>query len=136
MQYSREHDAAKLSKAETKSPASEKDKATKSAQRWHRPSPDKDTLGTARSADSSKRRSTIRLARALFIIYLVFSACWLPFSLLIVLDAQDTFSHQLHVTIVAWAHLHPSINWLVYYHTHSKFHAAFRRLLGMDTCCR
>ena len=79
--------------------------------------------------------STLKLARALFIIYLVFSACWLPFSLLIVLDANDTFSHDLHVTIVAWAHLHPSINWLVYYLTHQKFYTAFRKLLGMDRCC-
>ena len=79
--------------------------------------------------------STLKLARALFIIYLVFSACWLPFSLLIVLDANDTFSHELHVTIVAWAHLHPSMNWLVYYNTHLKFHAAFRKLMKLDKCC-
>jgi len=79
--------------------------------------------------------STLKLARALFIIYLVFSVCWLPFSLLIVLDADDTFSHELHVTIVAWAHLHPSMNWLVYYNTHLKFHAAFRKLMRLDKCC-
>ena len=87
------------------------------------------------SRGGSTSAATLKLARALFIIYLVFSVCWLPFSLLIVLDADDTFSHELHVTIVAWAHLHPSINWLVYYLTHKKFYAAFRKLLGVDRCC-
>ena len=89
-----------------------------------------------KNGGGSSMNSTLKLARALFIIYLVFSACWLPFSLLIVLDAQDTFSHELHVTIVAWAHLHPSMNWFVYYHTHNKFHAAFRHLTGLDKCCK
>ena len=95
--------------------------------------------GTQKSENSraggGSTTSKLKLARALLIIYLVFSACWLPFALLIVLDADDTFSHELHVTIVAWAHLHPSINWLVYYLTHKKFHIAFRKLLGLDRCC-
>lgn len=76
--------------------------------------------------------SRLRLARALFVIYLVFSACWIPFALLIALDSRDTFSHEVHVIIVAWAHLHPSLNWLVYYYTHSKFKAAFDKLLRID----
>ena len=79
--------------------------------------------------------STLKLARALFIIYLVFSACWLPFSLLIILDADDTFAKEVHITIVAWAHLHPSVNWLVFYLTHNKFRTAFRKLVRIDTCC-
>nr|KAG5698182.1 hypothetical protein BaRGS_030545 [Batillaria attramentaria] len=83
----------------------------------------------------STKNATFRLARTLFFIYLVFSVCWLPFALLMILDSEDTFSHELHVVIVAWAHLHPSLSWLVYYHTHSKFRRAFRKLLRLDMCC-
>lgn len=84
-----------------------------------------------------KRRdcTTVNVARALFSLYLVFAVCWVPYSLLIILDRKDTFAHELHVTIVVWAHLHPSINWLMYYKTHSKFRRAFRKLLGLDKCC-
>ena len=100
---------------------------------------DEGVAGKQQTEKSSSRggstAATLKLARALFIIYLVFSACWLPFSLLIALDVNDTFSHELHVTVVAWAHLHPSMNWFVYYLTHKKFHAAFRKLLGADRCC-
>ena len=95
--------------------------------------------GTQKSKNSraggGSTTSKLKLARALLIIYLVFSACWLPFSLLIALDADDTFSQELHVTVVVWAHLHPSINWLVYYLTNQKFHAAFRKLLRLNKCC-
>nr|KAG5698181.1 hypothetical protein BaRGS_030544 [Batillaria attramentaria] len=83
----------------------------------------------------STKNPTFRLARTLFFIYLVFAVCWLPFALLMILDSEDTFSHELHVVIVAWAHLHPSLNWFVYYHTHSKFRRAFRKLLRLDRCC-
>ncbi|PVD24898.1 hypothetical protein C0Q70_15389 [Pomacea canaliculata] len=87
------------------------------------------TLGSLKKRNLSP---TLRLARTLFIIYLVFSACWLPYSFILILDAQDSFAHELHVVIVAWAHLHPSINWLVYYYTNSKFRKAFRKLLRID----
>ncbi|XP_046568437.1 melatonin receptor type 1B-B-like [Haliotis rubra] len=79
-------------------------------------------------------KPSFKLAKTLFIIYLVFSVCWIPYALLIVLDSRDTFQHELHVCIVVFAHLHPSINWLVYYATNRKFHNAFIEILGLDKC--
>ncbi|KAL8614760.1 hypothetical protein ACOMHN_055317 [Nucella lapillus] len=84
----------------------------------------------------SSQRSTMKLARTLFIIYVVFSACWLPFAVLLLVEDGEVTSQSLHLIIVAWAHLHPSLNCLVYYNTHSKFRGAFRKLLHLDTCCR
>ncbi|KAK7503549.1 hypothetical protein BaRGS_00005088, partial [Batillaria attramentaria] len=43
----------------------------------------------------------------------------------------DKFSPELHAFITAFAHLNSSINWLVYYQTHSKLRRAFRGLLGL-----
>ncbi|XP_076448660.1 melatonin receptor type 1B-A-like [Babylonia areolata] len=83
-----------------------------------------------------KTTTTMKLARTLFIIYMVFSACWLPYAVLLLLEDGAVRHHAVHLVIVAWAHLHPSLNWLVYYHTHSKFRAAFRKLLRLDRCCR
>ncbi|XP_046568485.1 melatonin receptor type 1B-B-like [Haliotis rubra] len=79
-------------------------------------------------------KPSYKLAKTLFIIYLVFSVCWIPYALLIVLDSRDTFQHELHVCIVVFAHLHPSINWLVYYATNRKFHNAFIDILCLDKC--
>ncbi|CAG2214981.1 unnamed protein product [Mytilus edulis] len=36
------------------------------------------------------------------------------------------------LSIVVWAHLHPSFNWLVYYFTNTKFQAAFDRIAHLD----
>lgn len=85
---------------------------------------------------ASKRTSSFSsgLAKTLFIIYVVFAACWIPFALLIVLDKDDTFPHEVHLYITVWAHLHPSINWLVYYFTNTKFEAAFNRIVHLDVC--
>ncbi|XP_071083595.1 melatonin receptor type 1B-B-like [Haliotis cracherodii] len=83
---------------------------------------------------STDRAPDFKLAKTLFIIYIVFSVCWIPYALLIVLDSRDTFQHELHVFIVVFAHLHPSINWLVYYVTNRKFHKAFIEILGLNKC--
>ncbi|XP_070192332.1 D(2) dopamine receptor B-like, partial [Littorina saxatilis] len=72
----------------------------------------------------------LKLARPLFIIYVVFSTCWIPYSLAIIFDKHNSFPHELHAFITAFAHLNSSVNWLVYYHTHSKMRRAFRGLLG------
>ena len=93
---------------------------------------EKPNAGGGAGGEGGGSDPTSKLARSLFIIYLVFSACWMPFSLLIALDANDTFAHEVHVTVVVWAHLHPSVNWLIYYHTNRKFHTAFRKLLRLD----
>ncbi|XP_041349569.1 melatonin receptor type 1B-B-like [Gigantopelta aegis] len=86
-------------------------------------------------ANGPTRTPSFQLAKTLFVIYIVFSVCWIPYALLIVLDKDNTVSHELHVGIVVWAHLHPSLNWLVYYYTNKKFHRAFLSLLCINKCC-
>ncbi|KAJ8301991.1 hypothetical protein KUTeg_020978 [Tegillarca granosa] len=79
-------------------------------------------------------RKSFALAKTLFIIYAVFSLCWIPYALLLVLDKEDTYSHVVHLYITTFAHLHPSINWLVYYLTNKKFSNAFNKMLPFKKC--
>ncbi|KAK3096735.1 hypothetical protein FSP39_002777 [Pinctada imbricata] len=82
------------------------------------------------------KRST-SLAKTLFIIYAVFATCWIPYALIIVVDRHNSFSHIAHVYVTMFAHLHPSINWLVYYATNKKFKKAFDRIAHLNKCfCR
>lgn len=76
-------------------------------------------------------KSSISLARTLFIIYAVFATCWIPYALIIVVDRNDTFPYEAHLYVTVFAHLHPSINWLVYYFTNTKFRRAFDRIAGL-----
>lgn len=79
-------------------------------------------------------RKSFNLAKTLFVIYAVFSICWIPYALLLVLDKEDTYSHVVHLYITMFAHLHPSINWLVYYTTNKKFSRAFNTILPLKKC--
>lgn len=72
---------------------------------------------------------SFQLARTLFVIYAVFITCWAPYALLIVIDTQNTFPHEVHICITMFAHLHPSLNWVIYYCTNKKFAASYRETL-------
>lgn len=72
-----------------------------------------------------------QLGKTFVLIYAVFVICWAPYALLIVLDLEDSFPHEIHLYITMFAHLHPSINWLIYYLTHRKISLAYCRLLGI-----
>lgn len=76
---------------------------------------------------------SFHLAKTLFIIYAVFITCWAPYALLIVLDTDNTFPHEVHVCITTFAHLHPSFNWLIYYCTNKKLAAGYRSLFSTCT---
>ncbi|XP_060073462.1 melatonin receptor type 1B-B-like [Ylistrum balloti] len=76
-------------------------------------------------------RKSLHLARTIFVVYAVFSVCWIPFAILMVVDTHNTFSHAIHLFITVFAHLHPSLNWLVYYVTNKKFAVAFDKLVFM-----
>ncbi|CAC5401053.1 unnamed protein product [Mytilus coruscus] len=64
---------------------------------------------------------SLRLAKTIFIVYAVFSICWIPFAILLVADVNDTFSHEVHLCITVFAHFHPSINFFIYYFSNEKF---------------
>ncbi|XP_045165923.1 melatonin receptor type 1B-A-like [Mercenaria mercenaria] len=78
---------------------------------------------------------SFHLARTLFIIYAVFITCWAPYALLIVIDFKDTFSHEIHLYITVFAHLHPSLNWLIYLVTNKKFADAYKHLFNKCRVC-
>ncbi|XP_061193333.1 melatonin receptor type 1B-A-like [Saccostrea echinata] len=77
-------------------------------------------------------RKSVNLARTLFFIYVIFSLCWIPYALIIVIDRNDTFSYEPHLILTVFGHLHPSINWLVYYFTNTKFRKAFDKLVKLN----
>jgi len=91
-------------------------------------------MSTYSGRSGKNMQTSINLAKTIFIIYAVFSACWIPYALIIVLDTQNSFSHIAHVYIVVFAHLHPSLNWLIYCLTNKKFADAFRTILGLNKC--
>ena len=87
--------------------------------------------GTKRKP-STRRNLRLQVFKTMFIIYIVFVSCWAPYALIMIIDAHNTFPYELHVIITVFAHLHPSVNWLIYYKTQKRFAIAYRRVLR---CC-
>lgn len=81
---------------------------------------------------NSRAFKRLNLAKSFFIIYTVFIACWAPYALLIVLDPHDTYPHEIHTYVTMFAHLHPSLNWLIYCMTNTKYATAYKQLF---VCC-
>ena len=78
---------------------------------------------------SAKPNLQLHVAKSIFVIYAVFVLCWTPYALILVVDSKDAFSHEAHVYITTFAHLHPSVNWLIYFTTQKKFASAYRQVL-------
>lgn len=72
--------------------------------------------------------SSFRVAKPLFLIYAVFVTCWAPYAILAVVDVNNAAPHEMYVIVVTFAHLHPSVNWLIYYKTNTHFASGFRHL--------
>ena len=88
------------------------------------------TPGTgANEPPSAHGNMQLDVAKTLFLVYAVFVTCWTPYALIMVIDANDTFPHEAHVIITAFAHLHPSFNWLIYLGTQKRFAKAYRSIL-------
>lgn len=89
-----------------------------------------------REINSAARSKSVHLARTFFIIYLAFITCWAPYAILIVVDANNTIANEIHVVIAIFAHLHPSLSWLIYYLTNKKFGDGFDQLLSKCSVSR
>ncbi|XP_052090651.1 melatonin receptor type 1A-like [Mytilus californianus] len=83
---------------------------------------------TSRNSAPNIDNKSLRLAKAIFIVYAVFSICWIPFAILLVADTDDTFPHEVHLGITVFAHFHPSFNFFIYYFSNRKFKTEFHKI--------
>lgn len=83
-----------------------------------------------RVSNKKMKCKSFHLAKTLFIIYVVFITCWVPYAILIVADVNNTFAHEIHLYITMFAHLHPSFSWIIYYVTNKKFADGFKQLFS------
>ena len=88
----------------------------------------------ANATSHAQQKRPLYLAKTLFLIYTAFALCWILYAILQVADHDDSFPLEIHDIITTFAHLHPSFNWLVLYHTNSLFRNAFNKLVHLDRC--
>ena len=79
---------------------------------------------------SKSRAASIRVARTLFIIFAIFVFCWAPYALLVLIDFQDRAPPEVHLYILLLAHLHATLNAIVYCATNKHFRFGYLTVLA------
>ena len=67
--------------------------------------------------------NSLRLAKGLFAAFMLFTICWLPYGLVVMIDFEDKFPRSVVMFTMAIAHLNSSLNPVLY----GIFNSAFRR---------
>ena len=78
-----------------------------------------------------ERRESMRLARSLFIIFVVFAVCWTPYAIIVSLDHRDVFAREFHIFSILLAHTNSSLNSILYGLTNQHFRQGYLKLLFM-----
>ena len=73
----------------------------------------------------------IRLAKTLFIIFIVFCLCWTPYALLCLIDRSDNVSRDAYLFAILFAHSSSTMNSVLYAATNSGFRKGYRQFLRL-----
>ena len=82
-----------------------------------------------------KNEAAIKLAKTLFVIFIVFSVCWTPYAIMVLVDYSLNFPPEVLLFTVAFAHMHSSLNPVVYGITNHHFREAYARILNFICHC-
>lgn len=80
---------------------------------------------------NAKRREEIKLAKTLFIVFVVFLFCWGPYAVLVLCDPYDHGPKILYVVVIELGHINSSMNSILYAATNKRFRDGYRQFLGL-----
>ena len=86
------------------------------------------------TATAKAQRSSVHLALTLGVIFAVFVVCWSPYALIVVIDMGDKQPLSVYLYILLLAHLHATLNCIVYGVTNRLFRNAYIAVLS-HVCC-
>ncbi|XP_065921329.1 melatonin receptor type 1B-B-like isoform X2 [Magallana gigas] len=70
---------------------------------------------------------TVRSSKVLFCVFVVFVVCWTPYCIIMILDVEDNFSTEVYLFLTLLAHLHSSVNCIIYTTGNKKFRGQIMR---------
>ncbi len=89
-----------------------------------------------RKAKGKEMRSELRLARTLFIVFIVFCVCWTPYALVCLIDRYDKAPKWYYAFSILLAHASSTLNSLLYAVTNKGFRDAYKVFLKrVCPCC-
>ena len=79
---------------------------------------------------SKSRTASLKVAKSLFIIFAIFVICWAPYASVVLIDFQDQAPLEVHLYILLLAHIHATLNAIVYWATNKHFRTGYLIVLA------
>ena len=79
---------------------------------------------------SKSRTASLKVAKSLFIIFAIFVLCWAPYASVVLIDFQDQAPLEVHLYILLLAHIHATLNAIVYWATNKHFRKGYLIVLA------
>ena len=87
-------------------------------------------------SNSSNSSQSSRLAKGLFVSFMVYAACWMPFGLVVLVDFQDRLPRSVIMYTMTLGHFNSSLNPIIYFVFNSAFRSGCLNLFNKVFCCR
>lgn len=87
----------------------------------------------------AKVMRVVRQTRMMFLIFLVFSLCWMPYIVVLLRDRHDELAIEAHLLTSMVAHLHASFNFIIYGFGNVSFRKGYRDIMNIISgviCCK
>lgn len=79
---------------------------------------------------------SIRLAQCLFTSFMLFTVCWLPYGIIVMVDYDDKLPRSAVMFTMTFAHLNSSLNPILYAIFNSSFRRGYVNLFNRICCIR
>ena len=81
-------------------------------------------------SNSSSDKKSLRLAKGLFASFMIYTLCWMPYGLIVLIDFADRFPRSVFMFSMALGHLNSSLNPIIYFYFNSTFRRGCLNLLS------
>ena len=87
------------------------------------------------STEKRNTKNEIRLAKTLFIIFIVFCLCWTPYACLCLFDYNDRVHRDAYSYAILFAHTSSTLNSILYAVTNKSFRQGYKMFIDRIVNC-
>jgi hypothetical protein len=85
-------------------------------------------------SNSSSANKSVRLAKGLFASFMLYSLCWMPYGLFVLINFYDKFPRSVMMYTMTLGHLNSSLNPIIYFIFNSAFRHGSANLFNKVFC--
>lgn len=76
-----------------------------------------------------RRKEELQLVKTLFMVFVIFLVCWLPYAVVVLLDFADNWSKIAYVVVIQMGHTNSSLNSILYAASNKRFRHGYLKFI-------